>query len=51
MAPLYLQLQGLSEFRIFLIMAPYTLIMPKYASICLYVPPYAWTWLNIAECP
>ena len=36
------------EFRICLIMAPYASIMSEYASICLNVPQYAWTWLNIA---
>ena len=42
--------KGYVEFRLFLIMAPYGSIMPRYASICLNVPQYAWTWLNIVEC-
>ena len=33
-----------------LCLSPYASLMPKYASICLNVPEYAWTWVNIAEC-
>ena len=40
-----------AEFRIFLIMTPYASVTPEYASICLNVPQYVSTWLNIAECP
>ena len=43
--------KGYVEFWSILIMAPYGSVMPKYASICLNVPQYAWTWLNIVECP
>ena len=43
--------KGYAEFRICLIIAPYTSIMPEHASICLNIPRYVWTWLNIAECP
>ena len=43
--------KGYEEFRMFFIMAPYASVMPKYALICLDVPQYAWTRLNIAECP
>ena len=43
--------KGYTEFRMCLIMAPYALITPEYASVCLNVPQYAWTWLNIAKCP
>ena len=42
--------KGYLEFRIFLILAPDASIMPKYASTCLDVSQYAWTWQNIAEC-
>ena len=31
-------------------MAPYASVTPEYPSICLNVPQYAWTWLNVAEC-
>ena len=41
--------KGYTEFRICLIMAPYTSIMPEYSSIYLNDPQYPWTWLNIAE--
>ena len=43
--------KGYAEFRIRLIVAPYVSIMPGYASVCLNVPQYAWTWRNISECP
>ena len=43
--------KGYTEFRICMVMAPYTSLMPKYAWIWLNVFQYAWTWLNIAECP
>ena len=26
-------------------------VIPEYTSICIIVPQYVWTWLNIAECP
>ena len=42
--------KGYTKFQMFLIMAPYTSIMPEYASIYLSAPQYAWTWLNLAEC-
>ena len=43
--------RGWVEFRIYLIMAPNASITPEYAWICLNVPHYALTWLNIPECP
>ena len=39
---------GYREFWICLNMAQYVSIMPKYDSVCLNAPKYAWTWLNIA---
>ena len=42
---------GYVEFRIFLIMFSYASVIPKYASICLNVPQFDWTWVNITECP
>ena len=39
-----------AEFQICLIMAPYGSIRPECASVCLNVPQYAWTWLDILEC-
>ena len=38
-----------AEFWACLIMAPYPTIMAEYASTCLNTPPYAWTWLSIAQ--
>ena len=43
--------KGYAEFRKCLIMAPNTSTIPKYASVCLDVPQYAWKWVNIAEYP
>ena len=43
--------KGCAEFKICLIIAPYDSVMPEYTSICLTVPPYAWTWLKSAEYP
>ena len=40
--------KGYVDFGILLIMSPYASIMP---TICPNIPQYAWTWLNIAECP
>ena len=40
-----------TESRICLIMVACASIMHEYASACLSVPLYAWTWLNIAKCP
>ena len=37
-----------AEFRLWLIMAPYASITPGYASGCLNVPQYVWTWLNMS---
>ena len=34
-----------------LYMAQYASIMPEDGWICLDGPQYAWTWLNIDECP
>ena len=42
--------KGYVEIRICFIMAPYSSIMLEHASICLNVPQYVWTWLNITEC-
>ena len=42
--------KGYTEFWICLSMAQYASIIQGYGSICLNVPQYTWTWLNIAEC-
>ena len=43
--------KGYAEFRICPIMTPYASVIPEYASVCLNIPQYAWTWLDIGECP
>ena len=43
--------KGYAEFQICQIMAPYASSMPEYTSVCLSVPQFAWSWLNIAERP
>ena len=43
----FLICQGYVEFCICLNMTQYATVMPQYASICLNIPQYVWTWLNI----
>ena len=43
--------KGYAEFRICLIMAPYTSTTPEYTSTCLSIPEYAGTWLNFQYVP
>ena len=46
-----LYMQGLQRVDAWCLnIAQYASIMPKYTSLCLNAPQYAWTWLNIAEC-
>ena len=43
----FLICQGYVEFCICLNTTQYATVMPQYASICLNIPQYVWTWLNI----
>ena len=46
-----LYMQGLQRVDAWCLnIAQYASVMPKYTSLCLNAPQYAWTRLNIAEC-
>ena len=42
--------EGYTEFWIYLIMAPYSSIMPEYALISISMPEHGWILLNLPEC-